>query len=301
MLVKSLSLKRSAIWLLSSSALMSFCGPVYACELISESTPTAPSIDYDVYGFGTAIGSTEFDLRNAGDSNCELEILIEDLASFPPPFDFPQAGINVGVTAPSLQRPQDGNNRSGIFALSLPPSTSKRVQLDFFAEQLVSVPSGTYSQDIIIGVRRAGQNALLENFITNIALTAESRAQVNIAGASGVFDKGSYMDSVDFGEAKVGENRRVFIQTRSNAPATMTIRSENNGKMKHQSSTISNIGYSASLEGQLLDLSRPYVIPNLTETNIEGTSRSLDLTIESLNQAFAGQYTDRIVIEIEAR
>ena len=273
----------------------------FACQLESTGAPTAPRIDYDVYAFDRAIASTTLELRNAGDTECVLDIVIEDLANFPPPFTFPTAGVAIDVIAPGLQRPQSAQNRQGIFELTLPPSSSEEVKLDFFTDQNLSVPSGLYNKDIEISVRHSGGVEPLLDHIINLSLSSTSQAQINIAGADGTFNKNTYMDAIDFGEAEIGQSRRVFIQSRSNAMATMTIRSDNGGVMKHADRGDATIGYKAVFDNQEIDLQSPYVIPNLSSTNLDGSSQALDLTIESLNTPYAGQYSDRIVIEIEAR
>lgn len=282
---------------------LSFALPVsaLACQLESTGAPTAPRIDYDVYAFDRAIASTTLELRNDGETDCVLDIVIEDLASFPPPFDFPNAGVSIDVIAPGLQRPQSSQNIQGIFELILPPAVSEEVKLDFFTDQSVSVPSGLYNKDIEISVRHSGATEQLLSHIINLSLSSTSQAQINIAGADGTFNKNTYMDAIDFGEAEIGESRRVFVQSRSNAMATMTIRSDNGGVMKHSDKDDASIGYKAVFDNQEIDLQSPFVIPNLSSTDLDGSSQALDLTIESLNTPYAGQYSDRIVIEIEAR
>ena len=273
----------------------------WACPIESTGAPSGPRIEYDVYAFDRAIASTTLELRNSGDTECVLDIVIEDLASFPPPFTFQSAGVGIDVIAPGLQRPQSNQNRQGIFELTLPPSGTEEVKLDFFTDQFVSVPAGLYSKDITIIVRPSGIIEPLFSHIINLSLSSTSQAQINIAGADGTFNKDTYMDAIDFGEAKVGESRRVFVQSRSNTMATMTIRSENGGMMKHAYRDDASVGYKAVFDNQDIDLQSPFVIPNLSSTDLDGTSQALDLTIESLNRPYAGQYTDRIVIEIEAR
>lgn len=300
MLVKSYSHKR-VIWGLLFAAAVLVPVKANACQLMSSGAPTAPRIEYDVYGFSTAIASTDFDVKNEGETDCVLDIVIEDLASFPPPFDFAQAGVDIGVIAPGLQRPQDGQNIEGVFLLTLAPGRSQTVQLDFFTDQITSVPAGLYDQDITISIQLNGTNEILEEFIFNLSVFASSQAQINIAGVAGNFDKTTYMDSVDFGEPEIGESQRVFVQMRSNAMATMTIRSDNGGMMRHDTEENSSIGYTAILDDERLDLGTPFVISGLSATEMIGQSQSLDLTIESLNNAYAGHYSDRIVIEIEAQ
>jgi len=300
MLVKSYSLKK-ALWVIMAGLSCMVSGHAAACQLETSGAPTAPRIEYDVYGFDTAIASTNFELRNAGETECILDIVAKDLASFPPPFDFGEAGVLIDVIAPGLQRPQNSQNIEGIFALTLGPGAARTVQLDFTAQQNISVPAGLYNRDITIGVRSYETSELLEEWITDLSLFSSSQAQVNIAGTSGNFNKDVYADTIDFGEAELGETRRVFVQARSNSYATMTIRSDNNGKMKHSNQADATIGYSAVLDNQTLDLSTPFVLPGLNATDLNGISQPLDLTIDSLNNPYAGQYSDRIVIEIEAR
>lgn len=300
MSVKLYSHKKLFFMLLIGSFLV-FPQAVMACQIVSANAPTAPRIEYDVYGFDRAIASTELDLTNTGDAECVLDIVVEDLASFPPPFHFAAAGVGIDVTAPGLQRPQTAQNINGIFELILPAGASERVQLDFYTDQIVSVPAGLYDRDIKISVRPSSTTEILVNEITNLSLISSSQAQVNIAGAAGTFNKNAYMDAIDFGEPEIGMSRRVFVQSRSNAMATMTIRSDNGGVMKHSVVDGSSIGYVAALDNQTLDLTTAHVIPNLSTTDLNGKSQSLDLTIDSLNTPYAGQYSDRIIIEIEAR
>lgn len=283
------------------SSLFGLPGTVWACQVFAGSAPTAPRIEYDVYGFARAIASTDFELTNDGDTDCMLDIIVEDFAHFPPPFEFTRAGVLLDVIAPGLQRPQDNQNIAGIFALALPIGMTRKVQLDFFTNQTVSIPAGLYEQDITIGIRMNGTGESLEEYITNLSLFSSSQAQINIAGTDGNFDKNTYMDSINFGEPEIGESQRVYVQARSNSLATMTIRSDNGGVMKHNAASNAIIAYSAILDNEILNLSSPHVISGLSATGLTGQSRALDFTIESLNNPYAGQYSDRIIIEIEAR
>ena len=207
--------------------------PAFACQLEAQSAPSAPRIDYDVYDLARAIGATQFDLHNSGDMDCALEIIVSDLTDFPPPFEFPAANVSIDIVAPGLQGPTNTTQNQGIFLLNLLPGASQMVTLDFFTDQSISVPAGTYRKDIKIGVRLAGAIEPLDEFVTDLTLIFASQAQINIAGADGIFDKATYADSIDFGEAEVGKSRRVFVQTHANAVATMTLESENGGKMVH--------------------------------------------------------------------
>lgn len=272
-----------------------------ACELVVLDPPSSITVDYDVYGFQRAFDTTEVQVQNIGDSICELEFVIEDVADAPPPFQFIQAGVAIEVNAPGLQRPQSDQVVQGIFGLSLAPNETQLVTLDFFTEQYVAVPSGSYARELSVGIRLDNTTDLLEEFVIDLGLNAIPRAQVNIAGSAGIFGQDTFSDFVDFGEPEVNESKRVFIQTRSNTVATVTIRSDNKGVMKHETANGSYIDYRAELDGTVLDLSGDVVISNLNATDLDGDSSPLDLTIEELVNPFAGSYSDRIVIEIEAQ
>jgi len=275
--------------------------PALACELQVGGAPASPQIDYDVYGLDRSLASTELDLVNVGDSRCSVHIDVEGLGELPPPFPIEEAGVAIAVLAPGLQRPADGLNVPGRFALEIIPGEQRSVQLDFFTDQLVSVPSGTYTRDLQIEVFAQGGDAPVESYLTQLVLVSAAQAQINIAGTDGRFDKASYMESIDFGEAEPGESRRVFVQARSNASATLSMRSVNAGRMVHDTQAGSAIAYSVTLDGDPLDLSAPVTLPGLSATGLTGRSRPLDITIDSLIAPYAGLYSDRIVIEIEAQ
>ena len=272
-----------------------------ACVLETGGSPSSVLIDYDVYSFQRAISSTSFEVRNDGDVECDLEVVIEDLGDFPPPFNYASAGVSIDVLAPGLQRPQSDQVINGIFSVILAPGEQRLVQLDFFTDQNAAIPAGNYSNDITIGIRERTSFDPLEEFVTSLAIVASPRAQINIAGSNGNFDKSNFTDFIDFDEPEVNESRQVFVQVRSNANTIMTIRSDNGGVMKHESSDTSYIRYVTSLDGTQVDLSSEVTLSNFSPTDLNGLSRPLEITIDELNNPLAGRYTDRIVIEIAAQ
>ena len=167
-----------------------------------------------------------------------------------------------------------------------------------------TVPAGTYSDRIIARLfdRRGGGRLADERGLTLRAAVA-SRAEVNLARQPGLsFSAGRSYDVVDFGELETGESRAILVRVRSNAAYRISLESENLGQLMRRGGSGAagdQIGYSARLDGDGLDLTAPIIA--LRNPLAPGASEELvfDVVIGDVSQARAGSYSDLITVTVE--
>ena len=159
--------------------------------------------------------------------------------------------------------------------------------------------AGDYVIDSKIVILEVDSDAKLIEMPGELKLSVAPRAQINIAGAAGDFGFETFSDIVYFEEPKPGDQRRFFVQSRSNTLTTMTIQSENGGKMVSPDIPDHAVQYDFVLDGQEIDLSSPWTVPDRPETDLIGISEEVIVQISEDNTPFfAGEYQDIIKIEV---
>ncbi len=106
--------------------------------------------------------------------------------------------------------------------------------------------------------------------------------------------------SLDFDEAATGKTVFSDFLYQSNAPLSLTVRSDNGGKLTHTDNpALSPIPYRASVAGRAVALDGSGTVSLGTPTGNNGIdSARVSFTIGELPPAYAGQYEDRVTIAL---
>lgn len=151
----------------------------------------------------------------------------------------------------------------------------------------------------VTAVDAATGEALLESESLILRAVVASRAQVNIAGASGAFNPAMSVPFIDLGELHTGLSREVFVQVRSNADTRIVVTSENGGRLVHQEAPdMPPVDYAVELDGELSDLDQPLEIVRRPALSLAGTSYPMLIRVTDADGKAAGTYRDYILVEV---
>jgi len=158
--------------------------------------------------------------------------------------------------------------------------------------------AGLYKLPLYVGIVDVATQAPLTDLIAvDVHVLVRPRLQVNIAGTRSSAGPGIKIPMIDFAELETGESQRVFIQLRGNAPATITVSSENNGRLKG-SEPATFIDYSVTVDNISSDLSQPLSIKRPVIRSLSGASYPMQVKVGNVEGAFAGIYEDMITVEV---
>ncbi len=286
-------------WLIAFG-LISICAPhAAACDLTAERTNFTSTIEYDVFAFDRAGTTLQLRVTNASPETCRARFAIYDGSEQITPLRFSDVGLDVETTLAPGAGQSSASLQSSPILLELPGDATTDLSLDFFTDQHDAILAGDYVIDASIVLMEADSDARLIDVPGQLALSVAPRAQINIAGAAGDFGFETYSDMIYFEEPKPGDQQRFFVQSRSNTLTTMTIRSENGGKMTNPDIPATVILYDFILEGEEIDLSSPWSVPDRVQTDLKGASEEVIVRISDDNKRFfAGEYQDIVTIEI---
>jgi len=186
----------------------------------------------------------------------------------------------------------------GIYRLVLGAGETTKLKLDFILPQSQMLLAGQYDLNYRVQISDFSNNDLAETIDGLVSVSADSRAQINIAGTAGFFGDNQFTDMVYFEDPSVGDKRRLFIQARSNNTSTMTISSQNGSKMLHEDQNGSAVKYDVMVDGIHTDISSPVVLNTLQATGLGGVNIPFDIEISELVLPFAGEYRDIVTISI---
>ncbi|MCP8898671.1 hypothetical protein [Gilvimarinus xylanilyticus] len=266
---------------------------VQACDLDFNLEPSPINVSYEPFSAVGALGKTTFELRNTAQ---EDKFILDLRAIEAPTLDEYQILFEANTSDAQL-RPIDDQR----FELQLAPGESKKIDLNALVSHASVPPAGVTEITFELSATSANTGIdCWEQLYLPVHINAPSRAQFNIAGADTAYFDGPNLYHLDFGKLVSGMNRRVFFQLRANDKVTMTLESENNGRMVHQTQSKYGVAYTFSLEGQELDLSSKTTIHLETAPTFRGISMPVDITIGSTNGIPSGDYADTITIDVSA-
>ena len=269
-----------------------------ACDLALEARQLAPVIDYDAFDLALATATVDWSVENRADAPCQVLVGVRDLADQPPPFVVGASGAPVTVTLADAQPAASQSTEAGSYLVTVGPNASRALQLDLAVPQGRVIEAGSYDQPFRIVFETTGGEQLAGPVEGTIRLAVPPRAQVNVAGADGRFGEAGFLDEVVFDDPRRGDRRRVFVQVRSNANATVTLSSRNGGVMVNEEAEGSAIAWSAEVSGVPLDLSAPSVVATTGPTQRRGASLPLDIVVGEATRRFAGTYTDLVTVTV---
>lgn len=281
----------AAAWLWSSA--------VQACDLAVTQAPPPIRIDYNPFAIGSPAGPLDVKFQNRGEAACDLRLSFTD--------DAGQEATQVVMGGVALQfRPRESSGvtqapaQPGVFLFILAEGATGEAQLDAAALRDAVAEAGEYAVDLKLIVKDAAGQALIAPIPVRLVLSATPRAQLNLAGAAGVFGSGSSVEVIDFGEAVTGATRQIFVQVRANARSTLTIKSEHSGVLQRTEVVegAPSIPYAVDLDGQPVDLTAVWSRIVDPPRNLQGLSLPMTLTLGEVAGRAAGRYADLITIDV---
>ena len=270
-----------------------------ACDLQTERTSFSSTIEYDVYSFDRAGTTLQMRVMNTSSETCRARLALYDSSEQIASLYFAEIGLDVETIVAPGEGQASASVQSSPILIEIPGDDTTDISIDFFTDQHASIMAGEYALDTKIVVLEADSDAKLIEMPGELKLSVAPRAQINIAGGAGDFGFETFSDIVYFEEPKPGDQRRFFVQSRSNTLTTMTISSENGGKMVSPKIPDHAVHYDFVLDGQDIDLSSPWTVPDRPETDLIGISEEVIVQISEDNTPFfAGDYQDIITIEV---
>lgn len=277
-------------------------GAVQACDLAVTQAPTPIRIDYNPFAIGSPAGPLDVKFQNRGEGSCDLRLSFTD--------DAGQEATQVVLGGVGLQfRPRESSGvteapaQPGVFLFTLAAGETGEAQLDAAVLRDAVAEAGEYAVDLKLSVKDAAGQALIAPIPVRLVLSATPRAQLNLAGAAGVFGSGSSVEVVDFGEAVTGATRQIFVQVRANARSTLTIKSEHQGQLRRVEAVegAPPIAYAVDLDGQPVDLTATWSRSVDPPRTLEGQSLPMTFTLGDVLGRAAGRYADLITIDVSPK
>ncbi len=280
-----------------------------ACALLAASSALAQSIerltltqdaviDFDAFDGLDGVASVSVEFDGEGLAGRRIAVFFEPAGGADFDLQGPADLLPVLFQLPSAAAPN---------AETLPVLTvDAGGEGPYRAEFQVRIPSGPVPEpgdyerlfDVVAADAATGETLLEGESLLLRALVA-SRAQVNIAGASGAFNPAMSVPFIDLGELHTGLSREVFVQVRSNADTRIVVTSENGGVLVHQEAPdMPPVDYAVELDGELSDLDQPLEIVRRPAMSLAGTSYPMLIRVTDADGKAAGTYRDFILVEV---
>lgn len=270
-----------------------------ACTAAITSVGQVPVVQYDPFAGGAAADELELELLLEGErEGCELGLTVFGLS--------PGAGRQAALGPDRLiyRLFVDGREIADDPAVSVPlplPEQERgrvRVRIEVPAGQIG--PAGTYSDPVTLRLvdRSAADAPLGSDMAAVVTVAMASRAQINLAGGS-VTPGGFGFARMDFGRLEQGAVRRARIQVRSTAPVSLTVSSEQGGKLVRVGGSES-VGYELRLDNEALALEAGSSgIARGAAPTLAGAGYWLDVAITGNPETVpAGEYRDLLTIDV---
>ena len=279
-----------------------------SCEAAVLPAGPTPLVQYDPFEGVTKSDNLVLRFSNGSDTPCTIGVAVES----------ERAGNvrNLSNGGENLQyriETQDGlevpNDRNAIFgAVTLPGGRGREVALLLRLKVAAGTlaHAGRYEDRLVIRAYDANNSRQIGTDITRIAQAeVQSRAQVNLAGASGSFQSSPFgLQRLDFGTLETGATRVAFVQVRATGPVGITVSSQYRGRLQHTAlQSAAALSYTAQLDGQELPLqSESATITRNPPLTLEGLSYPLSLRVTGDVSALpAGEYRDVLTVNVTPR
>ena len=134
-------------------------------------------------------------------------------------------------------------------------------------------------------------------------IVVPARAEMSISGtAAPPFSSHSMAPaSIDFGEAVTGAAQRVFVNVWSNGSVAITLSSENQGVLRHETNpSLTPIGYSGDVRWPSLSIwERRSASGALRRSSLAGASYPFAVDVGHVAGHFAGRYKDVVTVNVD--
>lgn len=144
---------------------------------------------------------------------------------------------------------------------------------------------------------------LRESSLLTMEFISRKRTELSIVPSGMSFDSTRTTLSLDWGIIEDNESRGFDFIVRSNAMASVTLKSRNGGSLNSPGSG-DNIFYTLTVRGSPVDLSSGQsvvIIPSLLPTSFTGEAFPVVITVGSMGMVTEGQYSDELTLSVIAR
>lgn len=271
------------------------------CQLEIIEIPEQTIINYDPFVPGVAIKQIKFTVENSARVECLLSLQVSPPEKAPElEFTFTETGVIFELRPAEEQAVLVRTNVAGVYQATIPSATVTELIFEAVITKDAVAAAADHTLPIQFQLNSVADEALVnEEWVSNVVLRSLPRAQVNLSGTSGGFGEVGSMSVVDFGIAKTGATRSLFVQLRSNTRSKLTVESENKGVLKHKvhPKEAPPIEYIVELDKKVIDLSKKYEAEYDLPKTYAGQSVPLKLTLGDVDGAMAGKYNDIINFE----
>ncbi len=165
--------------------------------------------------------------------------------------------------------------------------------------------AGVYGDTVTVTLYQGeldGEHTLVAATGMSLSTTLAQDIEMSLADTGHEFDATDTSQSLDFGVLELGESLGFDLMVRSNAGYTVTMVSENQGRLKlegAQARDNTTVAYALTVDGLVQDLSgtQPVeVASGVGVTEVGGVRHPVNVTIGSVSGKIAGSYEDNITI-----
>lgn len=271
-----------------------------ACEPFFETlTETSGAVDLDPFDPSPFERTMRIVIRNNGSDPCRLGVSATDrtlgqrlLTGTNVPYDL----IWNNLAVPNFDTPVPGRE------LLIAGGDTREFFISLQVRRPIQTPPAPTEAVFTLRLHDLDNGAqVLASTDARLSANIVAMAQINIAGSSASFGSSYGIDTVDFGNLETGKAQTVYVQLRGNSPMRMTIRSDNAGRLRHETlRSADGIAYTLGLLGVTYEPVKPRQFGGLLATGLYGTNVPLTLTVQQVGNLPAGRYSDVLTLSIEA-
>jgi len=181
-----------------------------------------------------------------------------------------------------------------------------QIPLDLATQPAIR-PAGTYSDSFSVKVWQGTYPAFTSNLKDskgiNISATIQKLIELSLVNSGGAFNSAQTNYSVLFGTLPTsGATQGFDLLVRSNAGFSVSLSSQNNGKLKHSSAN-STVDYNLSVNSAPVSLVNSQTLPvqvasGSGQTSLGGATHAMSITTGTTDLSIAGSYQDLITVTI---
>jgi len=285
-------------------ALMAGAGTAQAaCNVSITGISPIPTISYDPFEGLTKSVNYTVDLTNSGTDSCAVGLAIAS-----PVQGVPRAFKNgANELRYTLEWPGgavfSNNISSPIGAVSISGGKSKTLTFRVRLAAGLIAPAAVYTDVLTFRVYRVSPTPLVQMGTDRTASAAgqvETRAQVNIAGASGAFGSPFALASLDFGTLATGASKNAIVQVRATSPVSINVTSANLGRLKHNVLTgDAGVPYTLTIDGTKVTLgSTTASLLRSPPISLDGVNYPMSVQIGEVKGRPSGNYQDTLTVNV---
>lgn len=272
------------------------------CLLRLTGEPPELELVYDAFASAMVVRTTPLALENLGERPCRL--VLEPLGAAAGRVQMPVA--DTAIQAELLI----GNDRRGLQELTR--GTPLQFEMAANGNQLLQVGArlqpgafprpGSYSHALPFALRDRDTGArVLDELLLRLRIEVPAHVQLNLAGSNADLSARNGGHVVDFGQLREGASRHLNLQIRANDAYQVSLRSENQGRLRRRESLDDGgIAYQMMVGGRSTDLVSPLEWSMPRPATRDGINLPVQIRIGGVTGYLAGTYEDVVHVSVMA-